>query len=167
MGSQMIHHSAFSFKKLRSMKLTFRRSLTVMALHEELSSTATISGQHFLGQFGEIVSARVLEDRKPLQLFVVFAEEWSAIQAISWCNQQPFLFSEAKHGYHKYCLKFLNHKRCRKKGCLGRHSWCDTKDIMDLQCMIYILTNCQWTVIAFLCINSRCHTTRIRERRVH
>ena len=133
MASEMVHQRALSFKKLRVMKINNRRSISVIALHEHLGSASTIAEHQYLGQFGQIVSARVLENRQPIQLFVVFVEESSAIQALAWCNQQPLLFSEAKHGYQKYCPKFINHQKCRKPTCRGRHSWSDAKDILYLK----------------------------------
>lgn len=129
MESQMIHHSALSFRKLRSMKITDRQSCSVVILRNELASPVLLSQPRFFGQFGLVRSIRLLQDKSPCQVYVRFNTEAAAVAAVAWCSAEPSIFADAKHGYQKYCVKFINNQKCTKANCPNRHAWCDTKDI--------------------------------------
>jgi len=70
-----------------------------------------------------------LQDKSPCQIYVRFGSEAAAVAAVAWCKAEPAIFADAKHGYQKYCVKFINNQKCTKANCPNRHSWCDTKDI--------------------------------------
>ena len=132
MNDQMIHHSALSFKQLRSLKITDRLSCCVVLTRKEMASPALLSQYQFFGQFGAIHSIRILEVvavNDPQRVFVRFTSESSAMGAIAWCKAHPLLFMDAGHGYQKYCPKFLNKRQCTKANCRNRHSWGCTADI--------------------------------------
>ncbi len=121
MDGQLIHHSALSFKKLRSMKIADYSSILVTVSQDDLLDIDLLSGQELLGQFGTIISLRFIQESQPTQIYVRFREAASAIAALKWCQQQPLVFGDAKHGYQKYCVKFLNKQKCRKQDCPHRH----------------------------------------------
>jgi len=127
----MIHHSALSFRKLRSMKIRDRRSCKMMILDAELATPETLSSPDLFAQFGLISSIRVLKDTAPREAHIRFESEDSAAAAIAWCNNESPLFTNAKYGYQKYCTKFINHQNCDIVGCPMRHSWSDTRDILN------------------------------------
>jgi len=127
----MIHHSALSFRKLRSMKIRDRRSCKMMILDAELATPETLSSPDLFAQFGLISSIRVLKDTAPREAHIRFESEDSAAAAIAWCNNESPLFTNAKYGYQKYCAKFINHQKCDLDGCPMRHSWSDTRDILN------------------------------------
>jgi len=127
----MIHHSALSFRKLRSMKIRDRSSCKVMILDAELATPETLSSPEFFVQFGVISSIRILKDTAPREAHIRFESEDSAAAAIAWCNNESPLFTNAKYGYQKYCAKFINHQKCDLDGCPMRHSWSDTRDILN------------------------------------
>jgi len=120
-----MHHSALPFKKLRSMKVTDRFSCSVILRQPAAALPTVLSRPEYFGQFGKIVSLRVLQESQPLEVFVRFSEEAAAVRAIAWCSSQSVLFSGAMHGYQKYCVDFLNGQMCRKRTCRNRHAWCD------------------------------------------
>jgi len=116
---------------LRSMKILDHYSIFVVALKEDIVNQHTLSRPELFGQFGQIRSIRILQESSPTEFYVRFTEEHSATAAIRWCLSQPELFKDAKNGYQKYCIKFINKQKCRKSGCPNRHSWANTKDIMS------------------------------------
>ena len=67
-------------------------------------------------------SIRVLLESSPAEVYMRFTAESSASLAIQWCMAQPQLFKDAKHGYQKYCTKFIHKQKCRKQSCSNRHS---------------------------------------------
>jgi len=121
-----VHHSTLPFKKLRSMKVTDRLSCSVIVRQANMALPEILSRDDFFGQFGKILALRVLQEAKPLEVFVRYLHEGSARRAIEWCNRQPLLFSGAHHGYQKYCVDFLNGQVCQKRTCRNRHSWCES-----------------------------------------
>jgi len=120
----MIHHSALSRKRLRSMKILDKSSCYVTALKEEFSS------QELFDQFGQVLSFRVLKDTDPKQLYVRYTDEAAAADAVAWCSANPSAFEDAKHGFNRYCSKFIHGKECTNEACENRHSWAETKDIL-------------------------------------
>jgi len=126
----MIHHSALSFRKLRSMKILDRLSVFIVALQDHIVDQEKLVRPELFGQFGTITSIRILQETNPPELYVRFEEESSAAAAIAWCKQRELTFKDVKHGYQKYCIKFINKQKCRKPCCPNRHSWAPTKDIL-------------------------------------
>jgi len=120
----MIHHSALSRKRLRSMKILDKSSCYVTALKEEFSS------QELFDQFGQVLSFRVLKDTDPKQLYVRYTDDAAAADAVAWCSANPSAFEDAKHGFNRYCSKFIHSKECTNEACENRHSWAETKDIL-------------------------------------
>jgi hypothetical protein len=133
MQSQMIHHSALSFRKLRAMKIKDRSSFHVIILDESLATPESLSSQQMFGQFGTISSIRILKDTSPREAHIRFNGETAASAAITWCNSQSPLFVNAKYGYQKYCVKFINNQPCDIPGCAMRHAWSDTRDILNFR----------------------------------
>jgi len=133
MQNQLIHHSALSFRKLRAMKIKDRSSFHVIILNADLATPESLSSQQLFGQFGAIASIRILKDTSPREAHIRFANEDAAAQAIEWCNNQSPLFVNAKYGYQKYCVKFINNQPCDIPGCAMRHSWSDTRDILNFR----------------------------------
>jgi len=127
MDAQMIHHSALSFKQLRSVKLKDHFSVSFVSLDKKQVSTETLT--LWFGQFGEICSIRVLKDKQ--EMYIRFASQAAALSALRWCLSQPLRFREVKHGYTRYCKSFISGKQCGKADCTHRHSWADTKDILN------------------------------------
>lgn len=107
-----------------------RHSCYVSGIQREIASKEILSKPAFFGQFGEISSIRVLRDRDPGEVYLRFHSEKDAIRAIAWCNSQSPLGISAQHGYQKYCIKFIDNKRCKRPNCPHRHSWCDNRDII-------------------------------------
>jgi len=133
MQSQMIHHSALSFRKLRAMKIKDRSSFHVIILDESVATPELLSSAQMFGQFGTISSIRILKDTSPREAHIRFTEDSCAAQAITWCNNQSPMFVNAKYGYQKYCVKFINNQPCDIPGCAMRHSWSDTRDILNFR----------------------------------
>lgn len=125
--------SALSFRKLRAMKIKDRSSFHVIILNADLATPESLSSQQLFGQFGAIASIRILKDTSPREAHIRFANEDAAAQAIEWCNNQSPLFVNAKYGYQKYCVKFINNQPCDIPGCAMRHSWSDTRDILNFR----------------------------------
>jgi len=120
----MIHHSALSRKRLRSMKILDKSSCYVTALNDDFSS------QELFDRFGKVLSFRVLKDTNPKQLYVRYTEEASAVNAVAWCGKNPSVFEDAKHGFNRYCSKFIHGKECTNEACENRHCWAETQDIL-------------------------------------
>merc|ERR1719361_1876446 len=133
MQSQLIHHSALSFRKLRAMKIKDRSSFHVIILNPELATPDILSSQQYFGQFGVISSIRILKDTSPREAHIRFSTANSAERAIEWCNNHSPIFVNAKYGYQKYCVKFINNQPCDIPGCAMRHSWSDTRDILNFR----------------------------------
>jgi len=131
MESQLIHHSALSFYRLRAMKIKDRSSCHVIILDSNLATPETLSSDNLFSRFGEISSIRILRDTNPREAHIRFERESSAAAAIAWCNSASRLFVNAKYGYQKYCVRFINHQKCDVSGCAMRHSWCDMGDILN------------------------------------
>merc|ERR1740123_3033552 len=113
------------------MKLNDRFSCSVTFLAQERASAATLSGPRWFGQFGEISSLRVLKDSQPYEIYVRYIAEEEALAALDWCSSQPHRFRSPKHGYTRYCKDFINGQPCSKHDCEHRHSWADTRDILN------------------------------------
>jgi len=135
MQSQMIHHSALSFRKLTSMKIVDRSSCYIVGIKKDMADKALLAKYELFGQFGEILSIRIIQDKDPCEVYIRFASQASAVKAIDWCNSSASLFMNAKHGYQKYCIKFINGQNCKRSSinCPNRHSWADTKDILTFK----------------------------------
>jgi len=128
----MIHHSALGVRKLRSMKILDHYSVSVEILRADGPvNELTMSHSDTFGQFGEIQSLRILEEADPIQILVRYTKECAATAAIRWCLSLPEVFNDAKNGYQKYCIKFINKQQCHKLKCPNRHSWANAVDIMS------------------------------------
>jgi hypothetical protein len=127
----LIHHSALSFRKLRAMKIKDRLSIHVVILNADLATPESLSCPLLFGQFGTIASIRILKDTTPREAHIRFSHEVSAGLAIQWCNNVSPMFVNAKFGYQKYCVKFVNNQACDIPGCSSRHAWADTRDILN------------------------------------
>ena len=123
MKGQLIHHSALSFRKLRSMKILDYFSVLAVVLQDDIVDNDILGRQEVFGQFGPIRSIRVIQESKPVQIYVRFHETTSATAALQWCQQRPLTFEDVKYGYQKYCVKFINKQKCRKQDCPNRHSY--------------------------------------------
>jgi hypothetical protein len=132
---QMIHHSALSFRKLTSMKIVDRSSCYIVGIKKDMADKALLAKYELFGQFGTILSIRIIQDKDPCEVYIRFSTQRSAVNAINWCNSDESLFTNAKHGYQKYCIKFINGQNCKRSNinCPNRHSWADTKDILTFK----------------------------------
>ena len=133
MENQLIHHSALSFRKLRAMKIKDRSSFHVIITNADIATPQTLSSPQLFGQFGQISSIRILKDTTPREAHIRFVKPEAAATAIAWCNNTSPLFVNAKYGYQKYCVKFINNQPCDIPGCAMRHSWSDTRDILNFR----------------------------------
>jgi len=133
--NQMIHHSALSFRKLTSMKIVDRSSCYIVGISKDLADKAMLAKYELFGQFGDILSIRIIQDKDPCEVYIRFATQSSAVRAIDWCNGHGTMFTNAKHGYQKYCIKFINGQNCKRShiNCPNRHSWADTQDILTFK----------------------------------
>jgi len=131
----MIHHSALSFRKLTSMKIVDRSSCYIVGIKKDMADKALLAKYELFGRFGDILSIRIIQDKDPCEVYIRFATQASALRAIDWCNSTASLFMNAKHGYQKYCIKFINGQNCKRSNinCPNRHSWADTKDILTFK----------------------------------
>jgi len=137
----MIHHSALSFRKLTSMKIVDRSSCYVYGISKDMADKAMLGKYEMFGRFGEILSIRIIQDKDPCEVYIRYASQSAAVRAINWCNNSRLMAGldagrgyHAKHGYHKYCVKFVNGHRCkRSSNCPNRHSWADTADIITFK----------------------------------
>jgi len=107
-----------------------RHSCYVAGIQREIATKEVLEKPSFFGQFGQITSLRVLRDRDPGEVYIRFASAFDAVRAISWCNGQTALGISAEHGYQKYCIKFIDGKRCNRPQCPHRHSWAPNADIL-------------------------------------
>jgi len=123
-------HGPLTLHKIARIKMLDRHSCYVAGIQREIATKEILSKPAFFGQFGEISSIRVLRDRDPGEVYLRFHSEKDAIRAIAWCNSQSPLGISAQHGYQKYCIKFIDNKRCKRPNCPHRHSWCDNRDII-------------------------------------
>merc|ERR1719461_1513011 len=46
-------------------------------------------------------------------------------------NLRPSIGVTAKHGYQKYCTKFLQRKKCNRIKCQLLHEWKDFKEVLN------------------------------------
>merc|ERR1719206_559796 len=132
----MIHQRELSFKQLRSMKILDKNSCYLCVASPSHSDgadrTAERFDSEFFSQFGAVKSVRTLQgNNDPTEIYVRFADEGSAVRAIAWFNERPSLCVSAKHGFSRYCFKFLNGKKCKNAGCENRHSWADTDEVLS------------------------------------
>merc|ERR1719203_2605249 len=82
----MIHHSALSFRKLTSMKIVDRSSCYIVGISKDLADKAMLAKYELFGQFGDILSIRIIQDKDPCEVYIRFATQSSAVRAIDWCN---------------------------------------------------------------------------------
>lgn len=108
------------------MKILEKRSCYVTVLHKDADD---FTKPEFFSQFGDVKSVRVLKGNEPTEVYVRFTDERAAARAIAWCNARPSRYS-AKHGFSRYCFKFLNNKPCKNKNCENRHSWAESQDVL-------------------------------------
>ena len=127
--------SALSFRKLTSMKIVDRSSCYIVGIKKDMADKALLAKYELFGRFGDILSIRIIQDKDPCEVYIRFATQASALRAIDWCNSTASLFMNAKHGYQKYCIKFINGQNCKRSNinCPNRHSWADTKDILTFK----------------------------------
>lgn len=111
------------------MKILDYFSVLAVVLQDNLVDNDLLSRQEVFGQFGPIRSIRVIQESKPVQIYVRFHETGSATAALQWCQQRPMAFGDVKYGYQKYCVKFINKQTCRKQDCPNRHSYHSTHTI--------------------------------------
>lgn len=123
-------HGPLTLHKIARIKMLDRHSCYVAGIQRDIASKEILSKPAFFGQFGEISSIRVLRDRDPGEVYLRFRSEGAAVRAIAWCNSQSCMGISAQHGYQKYCIKFIDNKRCKRPNCPHRHSWCDNRDII-------------------------------------
>jgi len=138
MSHKLIHHSALSLRKLRSIKIEDKSTVIVSVLDPRLAYPRVLSDQQFFGQFGVIVSIRMLKqaDTVPREAYICFASPNAAEKAIVWSNYYSRVFVNARHGFQIYCHKFINGTPCYDAHCSGRHSWCATRDILNFQDLV-------------------------------
>lgn len=121
-------HGSLSYGKLTSMKIVDRQSCYAVGIKKCNASKPILSKFEFFGRFGPISSLRIIQKTNPVEVYIRYVRADSAAAAIEWCREQQL---SADHGYHKYCIKFINNKTCRRLNCPNRHSWCHEKaDIM-------------------------------------
>lgn len=135
------------------MKILDHYSLFFETVNQEFVNEDTLGNPELLGQFGPIKQVRVLQESNPVQIYVRFVERVSAVEAIKFCKERPDLFKDAKHGYQKYCIKFINKQKCRRQGCPNRHSY-DLWDIIlhhiDIVSFIFLCAYCVWEASGLL-----------------
>jgi len=127
----MIHQRELSFKQLRSMKILDRNSCYVSMSHTDTDRTAECSNTAFFSQFGGVKSLRSLHGNGPKEIYVRFADQPSAARAIAWFDVRPSRCIGAKHGFSRYCFKFLNGKECRNASCENRHAWANMEEVLS------------------------------------
>lgn len=123
-------HGQLTLHKIARIKMVDRHSCYVAGIQREIATKEILEKPSFFGQFGQITSLRVLRDRDPAEVYIRFASDFDAVRAINWCNGQAALGISAEHGYQKYCIKFIDGKRCNRPGCPHRHSWAPNEDIL-------------------------------------
>jgi len=125
-------HRTTSIRSLTGLKIRDRFSCYASGLSSVEATKSRLSST--FGQFGELSSVRIIQNRKPHEVYVRFTTEEAARRAIAWCNEQKAEDTgapiTAKHGYNKYCIKFINNKPCRKANCPNQHQWCSPEDIV-------------------------------------
>jgi len=121
-------HGAVTFGKLTSMKIKDRSSVYVAGIKKCNASRIILSKYENFGQFGAISSLRIIQKTNPAEVYLRYVRPEAASRAIEWCRNRGL---DADHGYHKYCIKFINNKTCKRLNCPNRHSWCyEQNDIM-------------------------------------
>jgi len=124
-------HGSISFGKLTSMKIVDRNSVYAVGIAKHHDNKVMLQRDSFFGQFGSITSLRIIQNSCPVEVYIRYQDQKSAAAAVEWSRAQGM---ESDHGYHKYCIKFINNKPCRRFNCPNRHSWCsDANDIMERQ----------------------------------
>ena len=125
-------HKGQSRRKLSSLRLMDRASIHVMGLPDSIEDETPLATNEWFAQFGELLSVRLLQSKSPREAFIRYVDEASACRALQWCNGDSINSGlSAKHGYQKYCSKFLEGVQCERPKCQHRHSWADPKDVME------------------------------------
>jgi len=118
-----------SLRQLSTLRVVDRLSCYVSGIQPTFASSETLSQPAWFGQFGGVVSVQLIQNSSPPEALIRFETEEATCAAISWANEKPAL--SAKHGYTKFCIKFLNRRRCKRERCHLRHSWCDQADVIE------------------------------------
>jgi len=121
-----------SFRQLTVMKIVDRTSLYIMGLAPEFANVAVITSYSWFGAFGSIEQIRIIQSKKN-EVYIRFLHEESAINALLWVNNDlaSSIGASAKHGYQKYCTKFLQRKKCNRAKCQLLHEWKDFKEVLN------------------------------------
>jgi len=133
-------HGVVSLRKLTRMKVVDAQSVHVFGFPRDMPSPQILSGPTMFGQFGAILSLRVIQGQgqasragsamapnshpnnaNSSQVLVRFADASSAILATAWCRVICGL--GVQPGYNRYCVKFACGKRCHRAQCSKLHRW--------------------------------------------
>merc|ERR1712013_412557 len=112
----------------RAKKFTDRCSVVVVMTSKELMADVRLhnmTGPVFFGQFGIIESLPALTSgHEGREVYIRFTDEAAGIRCLEWCRSQPLrgIFESAQFGYSKYCVDFLNGKKCQQSDCHNRHA---------------------------------------------
>jgi len=89
-----------------------------------------LSTSSSFASFGEIEHLRIIPQKQdsPSQLFIKYLSSTAAERAIQWSLEKGL---SAKHGYQRYCKKWLSNKRCQRQNCPNLHRWASREDIID------------------------------------
>eukprot|EP01083_Nonionella_stella_P011873 33678_1 len=127
-SSPMNHHGPLPVRRLASIKTIDKCSCYVIGLSDEFAQDK-LKSQLYFSRFGEVRSIRILQNKKPSEIYIRFEAALSATLAINWCNAN-LQNNCATHGYQKYCMRFLKEKQCFNSRCQNRHSWCAPDEII-------------------------------------
>jgi len=128
----MIHtnpHNTYSIRSLSALKIVDRFSCYAVGFNQATATKTRLAA--LFGQFGEVTSIRIIQNRKPFEVYLRFTTKEAAARAVAWCNDSEQAPINAKHGYNKYCIKFINNKQCRKDNCPNQHQWVSPEDILE------------------------------------
>lgn len=117
--------------QLSKLRLVDRCSCFVRGL-SKLFPVGSRTGQNsFFSRFGRIRVIRRFEQKDAMQVLVRFVDEQSALRAICYFNANSP--NSAGHGYHRYCVSFLDPMRgyrCKRRMCPHKHEWADPRDTL-------------------------------------
>jgi len=121
-----------SLEQLTAMKIADRFSVVVSGLPTQSMNLDALYSDSWFGGFGEITGICIFQNNPEYDAHLSFKDEWSATDAISWCNgpsSPSGLFAE--NGYRRYCREFMLNQRCRRLHCHEVHEWRSSAEVLN------------------------------------